>query len=582
MSKRTLVTLLIALALLAGVAFLADRNAPEPVGPRASHLLAPLDGAVEELRLLNRDKTKEYTLRQSSTLTWDITYPVEDEANEAVVLLWLGQLASSTKQPAFDAEEPTPKQLEETGLATPKGRLIAKRGTASTTIEFGDETFPPGHIYARIDGVIYKIQSGIEQIVETNLHDLRNPLLFRTDPASIQRVRVMRAGEQGKAAIQLERGRSGWEIPTATGKQPADPVRVAEILSLLVSARAVRFLGSTQEVESEPWLVIKMDGQFGPETVRVSRPTGGAVTARKNNRTSGLVLDGRNFERLLLRPAEDLISTRLWTFSPRAASQIRIDDADPKTPALVLERLRDEPGFKLAAPEARSANHSAVNDLVDAIERTRLVRAVASEHAIVAKVLLNKAHVLVHLDSPRERRTKAVEVRLARSTEGDVYGQVVGTEVVYLVESPEFAVFTKRWWHYAALRAFRLPGDTPAQRVTIEQGDKGKRVFVRGATGEWEVDGTVDEDFGDPVYGYLVELRAAAVVGEKDLVAKTTPVATVECFGLRADSQERRVGVLRLYDAGEKDLMWSHANDDQIVYRVKKRHARALIDFLGR
>jgi lysylphosphatidylglycerol synthetase-like protein (DUF2156 family) len=40
--------------------------------------------------------------------------------------------------------------------------------------------------------------------------------------------------------------------------------------------------------------------------------------------------------------------------------------------------------------------------------------------------------------------------------------------------------------------------------------------------------------------------------------------------------------VLRLYDAGEKDLMWSHANDDQIVYRVKKRHARALIDFLGR
>lgn len=586
MNQRSLPVLLLLLIVLGALAWWVTREDPKERAAEELALLAGLGGAPTELHLINQDGSKEYRLKEGS-LGWELVHPVEDEANEARVRLLLGQLDQAKKILARPDGDVTPEFVREAGLDQPRGVLVAKRGGAEVKIEFGVECFPPGKWFARVDGKVYKIPQGIQESVEQNLDDLRNPLLFRSSGGGVQELSILRRENGIEAGVFLQRQKDAtFRVSERKGGEsfPADPMQVNRILANLLGARARRFLRLGGDGAGEEWVKIELIGNFGRERVALSDPSQGVVYATKFGRPIRLEVDGGSFMRFVQQPVSDLISRQMWTFGPSSAASIRVEVFDrPKRPALVLER-RPDGGMRIAQPVQRFAHDPAVNELIQAIETTVLDGVLRGDAKKAAQRALETPYLRIRLESPPDRRLEDFVVALARGPNGELYGRRGETETVWLVRSPGFPQLLRPWWEFVERVAFRYGGARPVVSIEVEREGR-TQVFARGENGAWQVDGKelpADGFDFDRVFDTLKQVTASELLGadpEKILQGKKRLAVFRPLGSHPGDRQRVSLGVFEVYE-GDGTRLLGRQKDDPLVYELSPRPSETLRAFL--
>jgi hypothetical protein len=564
---------------LAGVAWWLRDGGKPPATPGRLPLLDGLRDdrrqplpEIDELRLRNADGSKEYRIARANR-GWRLVDPVEDEASSALVDSWVGQLAAAEQEAAFADAEVTPKVLEETGLATPKGTVTVAAGRREVRIDFGVETFPPGHAFARVDGRVCRIPVGLDQMVETNLHDLRNRLLFNTPWNEVTEVDIERRDDGGASrAVRLRRDRTGgFEVrdPASGADLPASPERVGQLLALLLAARARQFLPSLgQGAPAEAWMRIRVRGGFGDESAAIEAPTDGVVYAVKSGRPVRLELDDRTFRAFVDVPVSQLIDTSLWTFAPAQANRIHVTpQGEPARQPFVLEQLDPGPGFRLVQPLPRLADPVPVNELIEAIDATRLVEVLTGEAAAEAARALQVPWLKLRLESPRSRRMPAIDLALGLVAGERVVARRGDAPQVYRVECPR-QILERPWWQLAERIAFRSSAERPTDKISIEQA-AGSRTWDLEAKG-WVIGGKPDDAFED-VADVLREVRAERVVGLRagGALEGRPRLAVIRCLARGGPVPDRVLASLEVFEGAESGVLLASAEGDPLVFQVK-------------
>lgn len=603
MNKSTLIALFVLAVVLGGLAYFASDDKEQGGDSfRPGTLLSVLGAEPDSFRMTNRDGTKTYALRLGDR-GWMLTDPVEDEAEASRVQMLLGQLLHAERKIGWPDGKPSPRQISEAGLDDPLGRLVIASKDREVVVEFGAECFPVGYRFARVNGEVCRIPAGIEEALEANREEWINSLLFLTSGQGLRRVTMTRQDEAGEpVSIVVERNASNaFTIARpgqATPPLPADPERLGGLLASLLSARVQRFLpkGGIAAPAPQPWMTIVVDGDHGREEVVLTSPSQGTVDAIKRypqtqeERPSRMIVDAVHFERFVLESLEDLISTQIWTYGPAAASSIRVESAGADAaPALVLGRNGDE-AFTLVSPKAGPAHPPAVNALIVALERTKLVSMVEGRDEVATKALAVPRYK-VRLEPPTSKPALgAFEVRLGVADDGRVFaqrkgegpGDGQGAGLIWLVDSPDLAQLAQPWWSYGERVAFRFGSNTrPLSGIAVQSGRK-RIVFAPGDQGWGRKAETtaekieLDQDFEEAVYDSLRELKSKEVAsGEAtSFLAGLQPLAKIELLAT-GEGREIVMETLHFFAEGEAGLL-TRREGDAIVHRLYERSARLL------
>jgi hypothetical protein len=579
MRQRSLPLLLLLVAVLAGVAWWLRDGGEPAVAPGRLPLLDALRDdrrqplpEIDELRLRNADGSKEYRVARANR-GWRLIDPVEDEASSALVEAWVGQLQAAEQERAFADEEVTPKVLEETGLAKPKGSVIVVAGRREVRIEFGAETFPPGNAFARVAGRLCRIPFGIDQMVETNLHDLRNRLLFNTPWTEVTEVDIERRDDGGASrGIRLRLDRTARFVvrdPQSGEDLPASHERVGLLLQLLLAARIRQFHPSlSQAAPAEAWMKIRVRGGFGDETAAIEAPSDGVVYAVKSGRPVRLELDDKTFRTFVDVPVAQLIDTSLWTFAPAQANRIHVTpQGEPSRQPFVLEQLDPGPGFRLVQPAPRLADPTAVNELLGALDATRLVEVLTGEAAAEAARALQVPWLKIRLESPRSRQMPAIELALGLAAGDRLVARRGDAPQVYRVECPR-QILERPWWQLAERIVFRSSAERPADKITIEQPAR-TRTWELQAKG-W-VSGGSSEDAFEDVADVLREVRAERVVGLRSggVLEGRPRQAVIRCLARGGPVPDRILASLEVFESAEPGVLLASVEGDPMVFQVK-------------
>ncbi|MCB9918252.1 MAG: DUF4340 domain-containing protein [Planctomycetes bacterium] len=602
MNKSTLFALAVLVLVLGGLAwYVSDQEPTKKDDFEPGTLLALLGGEPDRIRMANKDGSKAYAFVRSER-GWRLTDPVEDEASQSRMDMLLGQLGHAERMIGWPDRKPTPKDITDAGLDDPIGRLVLGARDKEVVIEFGAECFPVGFRFARVDGEVVRIPSGIEESVDANRDEWINSMLFLTSGIGLRRLELRRRGDDGASTgLIVERGTNNAftvrSLQTDAEPLPADPARLTGILASVLSARAKRFLpkGGQAAPAPKPWMTIIVDGDHGREEVLLTSPVEGSVDAIKrypatgDERPSRMIVDAMHFERFVTESIDDLISTQVWTYGPSSASRITIEVAqtgDASSPALVLGRTADEP-FGIVSPKAGAADPRAVNALIVALERTKLVTMIASSDAAAQKALAVPRY-RVRLEPPlAQPALGAFEVRFGVGDDGKIYAQrkAEGSpeDLVWIVDAAELEQLDRPWWHYVEPVAFRFgPSMKPVTGIAVRVGDK-RIVFAPGDKG-WgrRSDGPIelDENFEESIYEPLRELKSKEVVsGDANAwLAGLVPFATIEILQSQ-DGKDRVWQRIALFAQGEEGLV-ARRDDDPIVHRLFERTARTMRKFV--
>lgn len=603
MNPRSLIVLLVVALALGALAWYAsqDEGTVSNEVPEGS-LLAQLGGEPERIRLKNKDGSKAYVLerrQRGSAWTWMLTDPVVDEAQESQVEMLLGQLAQAERKIGWPDGVVTPKRITEAGLDEPLGRIVVESGEKELEIEFGAECFPVGYRFARVNGEVARIPAGIEGIVEVNRDDLINQMLFSTMGPALRRLELRRRSKDGKEeGLILRRGSNNAffvkTLDDGAEELPADANKIGTLLVDLLTTRVRRFMPRRTLAPGtpapQPWMTIVVDGQVGRETVELSDPAEGEVEAIKSygagvERPSRMIVDAQSFERLVAEPIDALISTRLWTFGPGAASRIRVENTSKRgearkvEPPLVLER-QGRGDYRLISPQAGPADPRAVNRLVAALETTILRESVPSSNAAAQKALAVPRY-RVQLDPPKENPSLgSYDVRIGIGEDGKIFAKRQDDSMIWIVESPDLDALDAPWWKYVESVAFRLGSSTRVvSSIAVVTG--GKRTDWEPGEKGWQRGETVDEEFEEAIYEPLRVLKSKEIAGDEpsELLAGLTPLATIRIVS-QTDGKERVLQELRLYAEGSKGLL-SWRESDLVVHRLFDRTSMRIREFLA-
>ncbi len=605
MNSRTLPFLLLLLLGLGGVYLLTrgERDSPAPAGPLAVEpFLVALDG-VEPTRIEVKnfvDEQKRYAFDLGS-IPWRMTVPNEDEAAPAHLRSFLRQIDGMERRLFAAADKITDKMLKESGLDAPRGKYILGTDDREIEVWIGDEGYalmdaaggqPLQTLFVRMDGALYLVPKGFDQLMETNPEELRNKILFVSGPNDIRSLRVVRLDDEGeKAEVRIQKRKNGryyLELPYQT---PINRQVFANWLGGLLSVRIQEFLPVEKsdaaalgpKLQYKPWLTIEMENSSFKEHVEIIRGPDGRVFAKKKGRPSLMLVDDRTFRVLATTPPQTLISTALWAWSPIEAWKIQVEVSSlasetKRGQILVLENQRPQAGFKMISPRVVASDARRNNELFAALETCKILGLAEGAEALEAQRLLAQPDVEVKLTPIPGNRRSTFSVKIAKGSAGRFFGTTTESDLVFRLDCPGFDKLGKAWWRYVQPVAFRYPPGRPILHIRLSRPDK-KPVLARFDAKGWLLDGKPSEDM-DEVFDTLRKLVAREILGEVKLgeaarrLASAQTLGTLEFYQGPPEKEEGPVATLRLSEE-EAGVLAVNGNDG-LLYRLRAPDARDL------
>lgn len=614
MNSRTLPILLLLLLGLGALYVLTREDGKvEPSGPLAVEpFLAALDG-VEPTTILVKnleEEQKRYAFDLGSR-PWRLTSPYVDEANPAPLASFLRQIDSMQRRLFATPDKIDDKMLEESGLKKPHGMYVLGTGDREVEVWIGDEgpallDEAGGQalqtLFVRMDGSIYLVPKGFDHLLETNLTDLRNKILFLSEAKDIRKLRVQQLDEDGeKREVLIRRRKNGryyLEKPYAT---PVNLQVLGQWLSGLLRVRVMEFLALQKPIgknpavvgptpEKKPWMWIEVAGPSLDEKIELFRDGQGRVFAKKEGRSSLMLVDALTFRTLAQTPPQSLISTALWAWSPAQAWKLQVevssDSSETKKPQiLVLANRQPQPGFKLVSPRVLLADPEQYNELFLALEKCRIRGVAEGAEAVEGRRLLAQPDVEVQLTPIPGKRRSTFSVKIAAGRAGRFFGTTTESDLVFLLDCPEFDKLGAAWWRYVEPLAFSYPPGRPILHMRILPAG-GEPLSARADAKGWLVLGKPSEDM-DEVYDVLRKLSAREILGETkvgvgaEILAKAQEIGALECYQGPPDQEEGPAATLRLYRDDQGRVLTVNG-EDGLLYWLRGPDARDLEKILKR
>lgn len=178
---------------------------------------------------------------------WRLAQPWDVEADFGTVESLLGSLSSGRMQSVASEGE---QDLEPFGLGEPHMTVAVNAGSATATLQVGDET-PEGWRYARdiTRPLIFTVDAALVSTLERDSGEYRRKDLFGFRPFSASRLEVLRADET--VVFEKREGTTDDEQDTWHRVEPEaaelDSEKVDEVLRQLSGLRAESFVTSRSD-----------------------------------------------------------------------------------------------------------------------------------------------------------------------------------------------------------------------------------------------------------------------------------------------------------------------------------------------
>lgn len=195
---------------------------------------------------------------------WRVTVPINAPADEGTVRRMLTQLTTlSVIRPVEGIED-----LSAVGLAEPAVRVVARHAKGETAVAFGADNPTGAGVYVRRDDQqVFLTTAAAKSTFELTLSDVRRKEFLEFDPQAVTKVTITASGR----ALRVDRREAGWVLEDPP--RPADPDKVASLLSRLRALRATAFFDTPDQraaVRLDPAARVRIELTAGDRPVRVA------------------------------------------------------------------------------------------------------------------------------------------------------------------------------------------------------------------------------------------------------------------------------------------------------------------------
>jgi hypothetical protein len=306
MNPRTTLLLLLVAAALAAV-LLFTRQQPDRTGSVDQPVLDAYLERATVLRWAFRDQAA-IELRREPDGSFGIKEPLADRASRAR----LAVIAN-----AFDAARMKLCELQDSGEDRQRAGLDPPEATFSatfddgttSTVDFGGPSALGGR-YLRRNGKIYLGGPGPLEALRSNLDDLRERTVFRTQEPEATRVTVEHVLASGaRETLILERQRDEWRLSSPVqARTDRDTMRV--FLRVLLGLRIDQFpVGLVRlPTDREPDVRIEVRGARGEERARLWFDQNRALFGQVEGRKVTFVSDDKQYALIFENAASELRS----------------------------------------------------------------------------------------------------------------------------------------------------------------------------------------------------------------------------------------------------------------------------------
>ena len=596
MNQKSLPFLLAFLVLLVGLYlfFVKDKDSkPEQAFPQ-SPLLLDLSGYSPDVLIIqnHRDKSKFYKIVIRGAY-WYCEDPVKDEFSPGLMRSIMGRLRTARKD-LFYAKDKIPENgLVQTGLDNPRGTVTVRAGDKEVRFDIGDEGYARtsvnagrqtvgGTVFIRLNGDVYTVEQGIDEILDHTLDDLRNKQLFLMARADILEVLIESTDfDPKKPRILIKYDRRRGFMLHEPYKAVMNRAVLGAWMSALLAIRADLFypLEHREKLPDEkPWMMVRFTGRGTQEVVRLYRDTSGNVFAEKEGRPVLMLVDEKTFQHIADTPAARLISSFIWPFTLNTCKRLQIEVKRTRDSLMSIANLAPQPGFKIVHPAQLAANPKAITELFFWLERCLVEDVLAGADAKEAAKALAVPDVVVTVYPQSSTRDETFRISFKKAPSGPsgnyYFARRMDDKLIFIIAAEPVEKIQAPWWHFAERVAFRILQQQPVRSIHVQSGDK--ELWGELTQKGWVVDGQFSEAMDeamDEAFDKLRRLPAKRVVGVDRPGAEDSPLAGAVVLGsftlynkMRRDvPKAKKHGVVTLY-RGKDKAVFAKNDSSELVY----------------
>ncbi len=516
MSFKTTLVLLLLAALVVGLLVFVERDRPGTKELEETAKRVFRDWKADEIVRISIARAGTETAeivaaRERAGAPWRIERPIATEAEDNVFDSMLSTAQYAEWKDALADHDPAAL-----GLDAPRARVtFATADGRERWIAFGKEELGGRHVWAQAQGDARGLL--VAKYVETNLvrdlFDLREKDVLEVDRWLVDRVTL-----RGPAMeIRFKKDGDDW-IMDAPEHDYADRERVDALLTALAGLDAKRFV---EEAPADlrgygldpPLAIVTLEAKgvthtahFGmrvPDSGKVAgarpeiyaRPGGnGPVVAVEDDLSERIVWSAEHWRsRRIVHPGRDRVT----------ALEVRKPGEEP------VRLVRDGALWRFAQPRTATADVTAADDLVRAIEDIEIKKTVREQASNLANFGLDRP-IVVAIETAKRRQT--FELGRAAAQEGSWYARREGKEAVYEIAFPLAKTLLHAWPALHERRLVRAAAEDVV-RLEIARPGVGPRVYVRAPDGAWSApQEEVDQIAAAELAGKIAALEVAKIL----------------------------------------------------------------------
>jgi hypothetical protein len=413
--------------------------------------------------------------------------------------------------PAAKKEGDKDKKKEETKDAKERVLLIGKPTAAGAKTR-----------YAKLgDGeAVFVVSEKLAAAADHGPLDLLDRQVLAIDPKSVASIKTT----ANAGTLTFEQKANAWQVAAPAARFPADAAAINQLLAVWSGLRAERFAAYGPKVDlaayglDKPSATVQISVKKSaakPEEHRLmlGKPVtkdGGERFARLDNGPGVFVLNAAA-ARPLTRGYLDYVDHSVLKFDPATVSAVRRDMAGKE-----LELTKSDDGWKIAKPQALTADAQILDDLVQQLGSLRAERVAGFPVKDLTPFGLDRPAAVVKVQA-KTAEGKAVKhvlkVGTARAN-GDYLAQVDGSPKVVVLPK---AVATRLLAEPIKFRDRLLARFADVERIILERGPR--RATFTKVDGTWKMTSPVNAEAEqtdlDDFINALSRLRADELVAEK-------------------------------------------------------------------
>ena len=352
---------------------------------------------------------------------WRVTHPIEARADSQEIedlLSELRLLQVSTFE-ADQADADTQKQLEKTGLDTPRIKIKLTDGRNTYALDIGSEVptayGTPGHVYVKSvhQHAIYTVSDAIYTLLNTTVFDLRDKRIIDFQRTDTIRIEIRQDQEITVCTKSLD---NSWELQTRTGKVKADAKAVDDLLFGVDSLEAAAFvddpaknLASYGLASPSIEVAFTQRGEEKPAVLRIGDYTKDGTVYVKAEQSDQVARVERGLIDKIALGAAGLRDKQVLNFHIDDAIRITLHGEE----SLTCQRLGTN--WRLTSPVKEDANNAEVNAIIYELDdlmadtyvgsdptRTDAITGFSNPHLQITVELRNQKVYTLQVGNPTE------------------------------------------------------------------------------------------------------------------------------------------------------------------------------------